>query len=231
MGSKKKAPAAPTSDLQTLKIGSHVRCTDDGIMGRIVWANAASVKIRWDDGEQVTWRRDSLPGRPIEILDPDATADESVPTEQPAATATEDPTSPPQDPESIPPTTGEAATPEVIVAPQTDDAGSALPTIPAEAAPPAPAKPKSQRKAPTQPKATKPSALDAAAKVLHEAGKPMTCQEMIAAMSAKGYWSSPAGKTPAATLYSAILREITTKGDAARFTKTERGKFALRLTV
>ena len=28
------------------------------------------VKIRWDDGEQVTWRRDSLAGRPIEILDP-----------------------------------------------------------------------------------------------------------------------------------------------------------------
>ena len=43
----------------------------------------------------------------------------------------------------------------------------------------------------------------------------------------KGYWTSPGGKTPAATLYSALLREVTTKGDQARFTKTERGKFDL----
>jgi HB1, ASXL, restriction endonuclease HTH domain len=70
------------------------------------------------------------------------------------------------------------------------------------------------------------SALDAALKVLVETGQPMNCQEMIAAMAAKGYWSSPGGKTPAATLYSAILRELTTKGNEARFKKTERGKFA-----
>jgi hypothetical protein len=49
---------------------------------------------------------------------------------------------------------------------------------------------------------------------------------MIAAMAAKGYWTSPGGQTPAATLYSAILRELTTKGPNARFVKTERGKFA-----
>jgi hypothetical protein len=72
------------------------------------------------------------------------------------------------------------------------------------------------------------SALDAAAKVLAEAGQPMTCQELIGAMAAKGYWSSPAGKTPAATLYSAMLREAATKGDQARFVKAGRGKFALR---
>jgi hypothetical protein len=51
---------------------------------------------------------------------------------------------------------------------------------------------------------------------------------MIETMAARGYWASPKGATPAATLYSALLREITTKGDAARFVKTERGKFALR---
>ncbi len=34
-------------------------------------------------------------------------------------------------------------------------------------------------------------------------------------------------QTPHATLYSAILREIGTKGKGARFKKTERGKFAL----
>ncbi|MBZ0172999.1 MAG: hypothetical protein K8E66_11500 [Phycisphaerales bacterium] len=34
------------------------------------------------------------------------------------------------------------------------------------------------------------------------------------------------GKTPAATLYSAIIREIARKGKDARFAKTERGRFA-----
>ena len=81
----------------------------------------------------------------------------------------------------------------------------------------------------SEPKADgKLSAIDAAAKVLAEAGRPMTTKDMIAAMAEKGYWTSPGGKTPAATLYSAILREITVKGAEARFQKTERGKFAVR---
>ncbi len=46
----------------------------------------------------------------------------------------------------------------------------------------------------------------------------MSCQELIGAMVGKGYWTSPGGKTPAATLYSAMSREIATKGDLARFT-------------
>jgi hypothetical protein len=70
------------------------------------------------------------------------------------------------------------------------------------------------------------SALDAAAKVLEERGEPMTTGEMIDEMAAKKYWTSPGGKTPAATLYSAILREVNLKGKDARFKKTERGKFA-----
>ena len=69
------------------------------------------------------------------------------------------------------------------------------------------------------------SALDAAAKVLQEAGQPMNCQEMIKAMADTGYWTSPAGKTPAATLYSAIARELKTKSKQARFQKTARGQF------
>jgi HB1, ASXL, restriction endonuclease HTH domain len=76
-------------------------------------------------------------------------------------------------------------------------------------------------------KAKKPSALDAAAKVLGETREPMNCKELIEAMAAKGYWTSPKGKTPAATLYSALLRETTTKGAKSRFKKTERGKFTL----
>jgi len=71
------------------------------------------------------------------------------------------------------------------------------------------------------------SALDAAARVLGESGQPMNCQEMIETMATKGYWTSPAGKTPGATLSSAILRELKMKGKDARFRKTERGKFAL----
>ncbi len=71
------------------------------------------------------------------------------------------------------------------------------------------------------------SALDAAAKVLQEAGGPLNCTQLIDTMAAKGYWSSPAGKTPAATLYAAIVREIKTKAPH-RFTKTQRGLFAFQ---
>jgi len=73
----------------------------------------------------------------------------------------------------------------------------------------------------------KPSALDAAARVLGETGQAMSCPELIAAMATKGYWTSPAGKTPQATLYAAIQREIRTKRDHARFRKTGPGRFAL----
>jgi hypothetical protein len=79
-------------------------------------------------------------------------------------------------------------------------------------------------------KPKKVSALDAAAKVLDGAAGPLNCQEMIQQMAAKGYWTSPGGKTPQATLFSAILREIQTKGDRSRFEKAERGKFTLRQT-
>jgi hypothetical protein len=77
-----------------------------------------------------------------------------------------------------------------------------------------------------EPKPKPMSGLDAAAKVLEEAGQPMTVKEMVEAAEEKGYWKSPGGKTPEATVYSAIIREIATKGTASRFVKTERGKFA-----
>jgi hypothetical protein len=75
--------------------------------------------------------------------------------------------------------------------------------------------------------AKKPSALDAAARVLSESNGPLTTGELIDVMAKKGYWTSPGGQTPAATLYSAILRELKTKGKDARFTRAEPGKFAL----
>jgi HB1, ASXL, restriction endonuclease HTH domain len=72
------------------------------------------------------------------------------------------------------------------------------------------------------------SAINAAAQVLADAKDPMTCQELIEAMEKKELWTSPGGKTPAATLYSAILREIQNRGADSRFKKTERGKFAAK---
>jgi hypothetical protein len=116
--------------------------------------------------------------------------------------------------------------------------GKAKKLAKAETAPPAeksdavsdtPASAKTKTKKMKERKAKKTSALDAAVRVLEEAGQPMTCPEMIEAMATKGYWSSPAGKTPAATLYSAILRETQTKGDASRFVKAARGKFAAKV--
>ncbi|MBI5864845.1 MAG: winged helix-turn-helix domain-containing protein [Planctomycetes bacterium] len=91
---------------------------------------------------------------------------------------------------------------------------------------PVAAKPKAERKPAGDAKSKRLSALDAAAEVLRKSGKPMRSQEMIAAMAEQGLWSSPNGKTPQATLYAAILREIGTKRGAARFKKVERGQFA-----
>jgi hypothetical protein len=95
---------------------------------------------------------------------------------------------------------------------------------PKAAKPAAEKEPKAKKEA----KPKKPSALDAAAKVMGQNGEPMSCQAMIQAMADKGYWTSPGGQTPHATLYSAILREINVKGKDARFKKTERGKFVLK---
>ena len=72
------------------------------------------------------------------------------------------------------------------------------------------------------------SALDAAAEVLGKTGKPMRCRELIAGMAEQGLWSSPNGKTPHATLYAALLREIRDKGAGSRFRKVERGQFAIK---
>ena len=239
MGKKNTTAANP--NLQALKIGARIRHTEDSIEGKITWANATSVKIKWTDGELVTWKRADLASKPIEIID--AADTEGRP---PAAPSNEDQSEPP----AAPANEGQAEPSEPVVAPPTDQPAAqpvepataatpeatetaAVPEAPADAAPPPtsgeateqPAKPTRQRKAPAEPKEKKLSCLDAAAKVLGEAGTPMTCQEMIETMAKKGYWSSPGGQTPSATLYSAILREVAKKGMEARFVKTERGKF------
>ena len=89
--------------------------------------------------------------------------------------------------------------------------------------------PKSEPKPGAKPepkKARKMGALDAAAIVLADAGKPMRSKELIAEMAKRGLWTSPGGKTPEATLYAAILREIGAKGAAARFARAGKGEFA-----
>jgi len=73
------------------------------------------------------------------------------------------------------------------------------------------AKPKGERKG---------GVLDAAVRVLQEAGKPMGCQDIVKEALAKGYWQTK-GATPAATLYAAIIRECAAKGAKARFRRAQ----------
>jgi hypothetical protein len=68
--------------------------------------------------------------------------------------------------------------------------------------------------------------LKAAVVVLKNARQPMNAKAMVETALAKGMWTTK-GKTPAATLYAAILREIQKKGSEARFKKVDRGQFAL----
>ena len=257
--SKKNSKTTTSGDQPALKIGSRVRCTDDGVTGKITWANAMSVKIKWDDGEMVTWRRDEMPGKPIELLAADdeqpapqsetATAEATPATEQVVTTETTAPeaeagleqvnVTEPQAtetttiavPEQVAETTPTESVPPAVeqAAPkQTEGTAPALASYTPEVA--APAKPKRERKAktPTEPKEKKVSALDAAARVLVESGTAMTCKEMIGVMAAKGYWSSPGGQTPDATLCSAILRELKVKSEQSRFVKAAPGRFASR---
>ena len=73
------------------------------------------------------------------------------------------------------------------------------------------------------------SLMDAAVNLLSQGtGDPMRCKDIVDLAVKRGLWAPRTGKTPASTLYAAILREIVTKGDASRFVKTERGRFALK---
>lgn len=70
------------------------------------------------------------------------------------------------------------------------------------------------------------SLLNAAAAVLERSDAPMSVRAMIAEAKSEGLWTPGAGKTPEQTLYSAIIREIKDKGEAARFRKEGRGLFS-----
>jgi hypothetical protein len=81
---------------------------------------------------------------------------------------------------------------------------------------------------PKAPKAEEPtgpmSGLDAAAKVLAEAGIAMNVKDLTDSILAQKLWFTD-GKTPGATIYAAIIREIAAKGPDSRFRKTDRGLF------
>jgi hypothetical protein len=83
-----------------------------------------------------------------------------------------------------------------------------------------PSTPDARRSRKKEPGEKKPSGLDAAARVLREEGKPMKIGDVVRVAIEKGYWQS-SGKTPEATVYAAIIREIATKGTDARFTRAE----------
>ena len=68
------------------------------------------------------------------------------------------------------------------------------------------------------------SGLEAAVKVLVSSREPMGCGEIMERILAQKLWST-SGKTPAATLNAAIIREIRDKGKESRFKKVGRGKF------
>jgi hypothetical protein len=75
-----------------------------------------------------------------------------------------------------------------------------------------------------EPKAKRVSGLDLAAKVLASAREPLNAKTIAERAVAAGWKTS--GKTPHATLYAAMIREIAAKGKDARFRKTDRGLFA-----
>ena len=68
------------------------------------------------------------------------------------------------------------------------------------------------------------SGLDLAAEVLVKSEKPLNAKSIAERVIAAG-WKTD-GATPHATLYSAIVREITKKGSASRSKKIDRGLFA-----
>jgi len=82
------------------------------------------------------------------------------------------------------------------------------------------------RKARPKAKAKRASLLDLAAEVLAETDGPMNAKTIVEKVLATGRWQTT-GKTPDATLYSALIREISKKGDDSRFEKVERGTFQL----
>lgn len=89
--------------------------------------------------------------------------------------------------------------------------------------------PKARKAAPADTASARPklSLVKAAIAVLGETEEAMGAKELVEAAKAKGLWTPGDGKTPEQTLYSAISREIKTKGGRSRFAAAGKGKFKL----
>lgn len=85
------------------------------------------------------------------------------------------------------------------------------------------AKPKVAKPAKASKRGGKISGLAAAAKVLAASKEPLNAVTIAERAIAAGWKTN--GKTPNATLYAAMLREIQTKGKESRFVKKDRGLF------
>ena len=120
----------------------------------------------------------------------------------------------------------EAKKPAILVDPRIAEKAKALDAAVAKLATPGLKATRKEAPKAEPKKARKMGALDAAAIVLADAGRPMRSKDLIAEMAKRGLWTSPGGKTPEATLYAAILREIGAKGTAARFARAGKGEFA-----
>jgi hypothetical protein len=124
------------------------------------------------------------------------------------------------------PTATEPAVPAVAPAVASEPAATiGEPTTALSAQPGKKARAPKPKNAPKPAKPKRLSALDAAAQVLASSDKPMRAIDMVSEMEAKGLWRSPGGKTPEATLYAAIIREIAAKGKTTRFAKHGKGLF------
>lgn len=152
---------------------------------------------------------------------PEGTAATPAPDDAPAPTVAEDAVSDGTD-RALRPAFNHAGVQTMVSVPSSDEKVPTADMAEGEGAKP---------KAPKPPKPKRMSALDAAAQVIASSDKPMRATDMIAEMEAKGLWKSPGGKTPEATLYAAIIREIAAMGKDARFAKHDRGLFVAGASV
>jgi hypothetical protein len=174
------------------------------------------------------WNAVSDMGKPVKVKDArnlrPAAGEPVVGTNEPAGDTIDAPVTPVAPPKRARGATTRVAEPDAIE----EVAGTGEPATEATPAPKRASR--TQARPATKTATTAPlarmSCLNAAATVLKVHGGPMQCKAMIDAMHRQGLWSSDA-PTPAATLYSAILREMKVKGDRSRFQKTGRGHFGL----
>jgi hypothetical protein len=63
----------------TIKLGTRVKRAEDGLQGKIVWANASAVKIEWTDGEKSTWKRSELGAKGLVVIDSEVATEPQAP--------------------------------------------------------------------------------------------------------------------------------------------------------